>query len=375
MKNSKAGTLVIDKRDSLTGKPLQGVTFKVTTSTGEFVPAENGQISSNGLYFTDKDGKITIHGVVGTLVVTETATIPGYTIDEASRTQTVVVNPDDTQHLWFYNDPEKTLILQKYIYDGDKRQTLSRGDVFYLGIGHHYIENFPEGGQPFEQVLFYYTPGDLQRILMHLNITYGLNISNEHSCENCRNRSHVSMPAWNSIRNFFVNTNNYLRDEDFHRDETAENIKMTELIYLIASHEDCCLKSKLLSNVDAAKENFEQIVYDHIFKDISIEELSKLTNRSLTSFKKEFRRHFMMPPHKWYIRQRLMHSRLLLISTSKSISEIGNACTFPNTSHFIKLFKKEYQMTPAAYRNRHITSLAPEAQPAAKETEEIREAL
>lgn len=263
----------------------------------------------------------------------------------------------------------------KYIYDGDKRQTLTRGDVFYLGIGHHYIENFPENGQPFEQVLFYYTPADLQRILLHLNITYGLNISNEHSCENCRNRSHVSMPAWNSIRNFFINTNNYLRDEDFHRDETAENIKMTELIYLIASHEDCCLKSKLLSNVDAAKENFEQIVYDHIFKDISIEELSKLTNRSLTSFKKEFRRHFMMPPHKWYIRQRLMHSRLLLISTSKSISEIGNACTFPNTSHFTKLFKKEYQMTPAAYRNRHITSLAPEAQPAAKETEEIREAL
>ena len=59
----------------------------------------------------------------------------------------------------------------KYIYEGDKRQTLTRGDVFYLGIGHHYIENFPENGQPFEQVLFYYTPADLQRILLHLNIT------------------------------------------------------------------------------------------------------------------------------------------------------------------------------------------------------------
>ena len=184
----------------------------------------------------------------------------------------------------------------KYIYDGDKRQTLSRGDVFYLGIGHHYIENFPEGGQPFEQVLFYYTPADLQRILMHLNITYGLNISNEHSCENCRNRTHVAMPAWNSIRNFFVNTNNDLRDEDFHRDETAENIKMTELIYLLASHEDCCIKSKLLSNVDSAKENFEQIIYDHIFKDISIEELSKLTNRSLTSFKKDAASQVVHPP-------------------------------------------------------------------------------
>ena len=115
VKNSKAGTLVIDKRDALTGKPLQGVTFKVTTSTGAFVPAENGQISSNGLYFTDKDGKITINGVVGTLVVTETATIPGYTIDEASRTQTVVVNPNDTQTLHFTNTPSTTLVIEKYI--------------------------------------------------------------------------------------------------------------------------------------------------------------------------------------------------------------------------------------------------------------------
>lgn len=260
-----------------------------------------------------------------------------------------------------------------HIYDGDRRQTLRRGDIFYLGIGHHYIEHVPEGGQPFEQILFYYTPSDLQRILTHLNITYRQNISNDHSCDNCRNRSHLSMPGWSAVRNFFTNMSSYLRDEDFHHDETAENIKMTELIYLLTSHEDCCIKSKLLSNVDSVKENFEQIVYDNIFEDISIEELSRLTNRSLTSFKKEFRRHFQMPPHKWYIRQRLMHSRLLLISTSKSISEIGIECTFPNTSHFIKLFKKEYLMTPATYRNRHLNSLAEEAQQ--QEPQELREAL
>ena len=129
VKNSKAGTLVIDKRDSLTGKPLQGVTFKVSTSTGAFVPAENGQISSNGLYFTDKDGKITIHGVVGTLVVTETATIPGYTIDEASRTQTVVVNPNDTQTLHFTNTPSTTLVIEKYI---ERTTTPLKGVTFLV---------------------------------------------------------------------------------------------------------------------------------------------------------------------------------------------------------------------------------------------------
>ncbi len=263
----------------------------------------------------------------------------------------------------------------KHIYDGDKRQTLTKGDLFYLGIGHHYEENVPEAGQPFEQILFYYTPSDLQRILIHLNITYGLNITNEHSCENCRNRAHIAMPAWSAVRNFFIGTNSYLRDGEIRRDETAENIKMTELIYLIASHEGCCLKSKLLSNVDSTKENFEQTIYDNIFKDVSIEDLARLTHRSLTSFKKEFRRYFQMPPHKWYIRQRLMHSRLLLISTSKSISEIGVECMFPNTSHFIKLFKKEYQMTPAAYRNRHIATLVTGAPAAVRETEEVRQAL
>ena len=87
----------------------------MTTSTGEFVPDENGYISSNGIYHTDADGKIQIDGVVGTLVVTETATIPGYTIDPASQIQTVVVNPNDTQTIYFTNTPSTTLVIEKYI--------------------------------------------------------------------------------------------------------------------------------------------------------------------------------------------------------------------------------------------------------------------
>lgn len=119
VKNSKAGSLVILKKNSLNGEPLEGVTFRVTTSTGEYVPDENGRISSNGLYYTDKDGKITINGVVGTLVVTEVRSIPGYTIDPATKTQTVVVNPNDTQTLTFYNTPSTTLVIQKFIEGTD----------------------------------------------------------------------------------------------------------------------------------------------------------------------------------------------------------------------------------------------------------------
>ena len=62
---------------------------------------------------TDRDGKITINGVVGTLVVTETKTIPGYVINSNSSSQTVVVNPNDVQTLYFYNDPLCNLTLTK----------------------------------------------------------------------------------------------------------------------------------------------------------------------------------------------------------------------------------------------------------------------
>ena len=120
-RNAPAGNLVIVKRSSSgTHEPLEGVEFKITYADGSYVPDENGQLSSNGLYYTDREGKITISGVVGTIVATETASIPGYTIDEATRTQTVVVHPNDTQTLYVYNEPETTLVLEKFIKGTDR---------------------------------------------------------------------------------------------------------------------------------------------------------------------------------------------------------------------------------------------------------------
>jgi len=112
--NAKTGSLIINKRSSVDKKtPLEGVTFKITTTGGEFLPDENGKISSNGLYYTDENGQITLKSVVGTLLVTEVATIDGYTISDANRTQTVEVKPDDSQTLYFYNDPLCSLTIKK----------------------------------------------------------------------------------------------------------------------------------------------------------------------------------------------------------------------------------------------------------------------
>lgn len=69
------------------------------------VDDNGGMTSSRGLYRTDENGQIMIDGLVGTFLVTETKTIEGYTIHEETRTQTVVINPNDTQTITVYNDP------------------------------------------------------------------------------------------------------------------------------------------------------------------------------------------------------------------------------------------------------------------------------
>ena len=111
--NKRAGTLVIQKKDSVSGALISGAQFQLTYANGGYVDNDNGHLSSNGLYTTDDKGEIRISGITGTVVVKETKPAPGYVIDQSTQTQTVTVNPLDTQTLTFLNEPLCSLTLTK----------------------------------------------------------------------------------------------------------------------------------------------------------------------------------------------------------------------------------------------------------------------
>ena len=111
--NKKAGTLVIQKKDSVTGALISGAQFQLTYANGGYVDNDNGHLSSNGLYSTDANGEIRISGVTGTIVAKEVKAASGYVIDSTTQTQTVTVNPEDTQTLVFLNNPLCNLTLTK----------------------------------------------------------------------------------------------------------------------------------------------------------------------------------------------------------------------------------------------------------------------
>ena len=120
--NTPKGGLVINKLDSVTHEPLEGVEFTITEADGTVVDDNGGMTSSMGLYRTDENGQIIIDGLVGTFIITETKTIEGYTIHEETRTQTVVINPNDTQTITVYNEPVGGLELIKVNADNTKER-------------------------------------------------------------------------------------------------------------------------------------------------------------------------------------------------------------------------------------------------------------
>ena len=123
-RNKPLGNLIVHKLSSADKKtPLAGVQFKIIYADGSYLPDEGGKLSSNGLYWTNSEGQIILSGVTGTVVVTEVQSIPGYTIDPNTQSQTVVVNPDDTQHLYFYNTPVGGVEIIK-VSSADKTQRL-----------------------------------------------------------------------------------------------------------------------------------------------------------------------------------------------------------------------------------------------------------
>lgn len=105
-RNQPKGNLIVEKLGRKDGQtiPLAGVKFEIKFSNGQYVDAAEGRQSTNGIYYTDVSGKITISGIVGTVVVTELESVEGFSINSNTRSQTVTVNPNDTQTLRFYNN-------------------------------------------------------------------------------------------------------------------------------------------------------------------------------------------------------------------------------------------------------------------------------
>jgi transcriptional regulator GlxA family with amidase domain len=99
---------------------------------------------------------------------------------------------------------------------------------------------------------------------------------------------------------------------------------------------------------------FKEIVEANIYEPVAMERLAALTNHSLTSFKKEFKRIYNTTPGAYIIRKRVERVADLLTFSDEDICRIGYQCGFTSPAHLSRVFKSRYGITPSEYRSQSI---------------------
>ncbi|MBQ7566046.1 MAG: DUF11 domain-containing protein, partial [Oscillospiraceae bacterium] len=110
--------LTIQKYITGTTKPIEGVKFLITDSSGAIL------VPNNGEYVTDRNGRIVLTGLTPgtTITAKELKTVDGYVLDTTP--QSILIKGGEAQTMTFYNSPEGGLEIIK-VSAADKTRRLS----------------------------------------------------------------------------------------------------------------------------------------------------------------------------------------------------------------------------------------------------------
>jgi AraC-like DNA-binding protein len=90
-------------------------------------------------------------------------------------------------------------------------------------------------------------------------------------------------------------------------------------------------------------------IEDHLAEPISLATLARLVRLSPYHFCRTFKQSFGMPAHRYHNSRRIERAKALLAEPSPSVTDIGFAVGFSQTSSFTNAFRKATGMTPTAY--------------------------
>jgi AraC family transcriptional regulator len=96
----------------------------------------------------------------------------------------------------------------------------------------------------------------------------------------------------------------------------------------------------------------EQYIGEHFADDVSLATLARLVELSPYHFARAFKQAFGAPPHRYLATVRMQRARDLLAKPALSVTEIGRAVGFIETSSFSAAFRKLTGITPTEYRRR-----------------------
>ena len=133
--------------------------------------------------------------------------------------------------------------------------------------------------------------------------------------------------------------------------ETLLTLKLKELIVSIllgGNNPELAAYFQSLLKSDAPP--LSQIMEANFCYNLALEEFAKLSHRSLSTFKRDFRKYYNQPPGKWLLQKRLEYSAVLLKNPALNVSQVAMDCGFEDLWHFSRTFQEKFGTSPVNFR-------------------------
>ncbi|MEZ7949649.1 MAG: AraC family transcriptional regulator [Flavobacteriaceae bacterium] len=127
--------------------------------------------------------------------------------------------------------------------------------------------------------------------------------------------------------------------------------KFEEIMLYLVEFKGVEFLYSLISNSSNEHQKFIQTIESNQLNKLTIKELSFISNMSVSTFKREFEKHFRSTPSKWFQEKRLEHAAFLLKNNSKRPSDIFEEIGYETLSNFTQAFKLKFGLTPKQYQS------------------------
>jgi AraC family transcriptional regulator, exoenzyme S synthesis regulatory protein ExsA len=130
-------------------------------------------------------------------------------------------------------------------------------------------------------------------------------------------------------------------------------LKFEELLLSLFSnkkHKD--LTDYFISLCQSREYHMSRVMEENFAYNLKLENYAQLCHMSLSAFKKSFNQYYHTTPASWLKDKKLDFALHHIRTSDLSINQISFECGFEDTSHFIRVFKQKYRLTPLQYRQK-----------------------
>jgi len=135
--------------------------------------------------------------------------------------------------------------------------------------------------------------------------------------------------------------------------ENLASLKIEEAINILRII-DPGVDSMLANFSEPGKINLTDFMEKNIMFNMPMEKFGYLTGRSLTTFKRDFKKQFDTTPQKWLTQKRLELAHYQIREQNRRPSEIYAEVGFENLSHFTYALKKKFSYSPTNCSNTQL---------------------